>query len=676
MHKNRAYKQVLLAGLLLCCLFVMPLHGQQPDTIRTYTIEEVEIKETQTPTTIKSAAPTQILLSDDLKTLNALQISDAVKHFAGVSVKDYGGVGGLKTVSVRSLGANHTAVSYDGIALSDCQTGQIDLSRISVESINAITLNNGQSDEIFQSARMFASAGVLDIQTKTPVFKENKNWNGKAAIKTGSFGLANPFLLYEQRLNRRWALSFNGEWMSANGEYPFKMRYGGKDDLSSIERRTNTAVKTARAESGIFGKFSDSDEWRLKAYYYQTSRGLPGPAIYYNNYSEQHLWERNFFAQSHYRKTFSPLFSLQAALKYNYSFQHYINPQTKDDNSYHQQEYYLTTSLLYQTLPSLSFSLATDGAVNTLGANTHNFVDPKRYTSLTALACNYEIWRLNFSASLLATLINEDVERGESAGNHRKVSPYAGFSLKVLDNERLYLRTFYKNIFRAPTFNDLYYSRVGNPELKPENTTQYNVGATYTKHINRLLPNISVTADGFYNRVTDKIIAVPMQNPFLWSMRNLGIVSIKGADVTLAGDIDFGKRFLLHISGNYSFQQASDITDSTHPVYKQVYKKQIAYTPFSSGSANIALETPWVNIAYNLIASGYRYTSGENINDSYSKLDAYTDHSLSAWREITFGKIITCLNIELLNLLNNNYEVVKSYPMPGRSVRFTLSVSY
>ena len=676
MRVNRAYKRFLLTGFLLCGGCAMPLLGQQPDTIRHYTIDEVEIKETITPAAIKATSPTQVLASDDLKALNALQISDAVKHFAGVSVKDYGGVGGLKTVSVRSLGANHTAVSYDGIALSDCQTGQIDLSRISVESIDFLSLNNGQSDEIFRPARLFASAGTLDIQTKTPIFKETKNWNGKASIKTGSFGLANPFLLYEQRLSRRWALSFNGEWMSANGKYPFETRYGNKGGITSIERRTNTAVKTARAEGGAFGKFSDSDSWRLKAYYYQTSRGLPGPAIYYNNYSEQHLWERNFFVQNHYRKTFSPLFSLQAALKYNYSFQHYINPQTKDDNSYRQQEYYLTASVLYQTLPNLSFSLATDGAINTLGANTHNFVDPKRYTSLTALAGKYEIWRFSLSASLLATLINEDVARGESAGNHRKLSPYTGFSLKVLENERLYLRAFYKNIFRVPTFNDLYYSRVGNPELKPENTTQYNVGATYTKYINRLFPNISVTVDGFYNRVTDKIIAVPMQNPFLWSMKNLGVVGIKGADITLAGDVDFGKRFLLRISGNYSFQQALDITDPIHPVYKQVYKKQIAYTPLSSGSANVAFETPWVNIAYNLIASGYRYTSGENINDSYSKLDAYTDHSLSAWREFTFGKVITELNVELLNLLNNNYEVVKSYPMPGRAFRITLSVRY
>ncbi len=45
------------------------------------------------------------------------RISDAVKYFAGVAVKDYGGQGGLKTISLRGLSSHHTAVSYDGLIL-------------------------------------------------------------------------------------------------------------------------------------------------------------------------------------------------------------------------------------------------------------------------------------------------------------------------------------------------------------------------------------------------------------------------------------------------------------------------------------------------------------------------------------------------------------------------------
>ena len=667
MYIDKTDKRYLFTLFMLCALWAMPTHGQI-DTTRTHNIGEVVVNERYSALSVKSTAPTQVLSADDLNALNVLLVSDAVKHFAGVTVKDYGGIGGLKTVSLRSLGANHTAVSYDGIALSDCQSGQIDLSRISIECIDMITLNNGQSDRIFQPARMFASAGTLNLQTQKPVFKDNKRWNGKAMLKAGSFGLVNPVLGYEQQLGRRWAMTLNGEWMSAKGEYPYKIDYGNQKD--STERRNNTAVKTLRTEGEVFGQFSDNDEWRLKAYYYQTSRQLPGPTILYNSYSDQHLWERNFFTQSHYRKRLSPCVSLQAALKYNHSYQHYINPRAMEDNNYRQQEYYLTTSVLFRPVANLSFSLATDGVMNKLDADTYNFADPTRYSWLTALAGKYEVWRLNLSASLLATMIKEEVKLGESGSNHRKLSPYTGFSLKLLESEQLYARAFYKNVFRLPTFNDLYYSRVGNVDLKPENTTQYNVGITYSKPINSRLTNISTTVDGFYNRVTNKIIAVPTQSLFIWSMTNLGVVDIKGIDATLAGDIDFGQKFLLHLSGSYSYQHALDMTTPG----SKTYKHQIAYTPRSFGSANAAFETPWVTLAYSLIASGYRYILGQNIEQN--KLNGYADHSLSASRDITIKKTTARLSVELLNLLNNNYEVVKSYPMPGRSFRVTLAINY
>lgn len=116
-----------------------------------------------------------------------MQVSDAVKHFAGVTVKDYGGIGGLKTVSIRSLGAQHTAVGYDGITLTDCQTGQIDIGRFSLDNVDRLSLNNGQSDNIFQPARFFASAGILNIQTLTPQFTKDKKTNIAGAFKTGSW---------------------------------------------------------------------------------------------------------------------------------------------------------------------------------------------------------------------------------------------------------------------------------------------------------------------------------------------------------------------------------------------------------------------------------------------------------------------------------------------------------
>ena len=58
------------------------------------------------------------------------QVADVLRRFTGVQVKDYGGVGGLKTVNVRSLGSEHVGIFLDGVQVDNAQNMQVDLGRI------------------------------------------------------------------------------------------------------------------------------------------------------------------------------------------------------------------------------------------------------------------------------------------------------------------------------------------------------------------------------------------------------------------------------------------------------------------------------------------------------------------------------------------------------------------
>ena len=110
--------------------------------------------------------PVQTLQGDELQRLNSNSIADALRYFAGVQVKDYGGVGGIKTVNIRSMGTNHTGVVYDGVELGNAQNGQIDLGQFSLDNIESLSLYNGQKSQILQPAKDFGSAGTIYI---TPV---------------------------------------------------------------------------------------------------------------------------------------------------------------------------------------------------------------------------------------------------------------------------------------------------------------------------------------------------------------------------------------------------------------------------------------------------------------------------------------------------------------------------
>ena len=193
--------------------------GQQIDTTAYHELSGVEVVEKVRPSVTREGTPLQIMDRAGIDRLGVQDLSEAVKRFSGVTVQDYGGIGGLKTVSVRSLGAKHTAVSYDGVTITDAQSGQVDISRFSLDNVEMVSLSIGQSDDIFQTARVYASAGALNIQTAMPNFKK-KPFNLRGLIRTGSFGLINPSVRYEQKLSGSIAAIADIDWMRADGMYP------------------------------------------------------------------------------------------------------------------------------------------------------------------------------------------------------------------------------------------------------------------------------------------------------------------------------------------------------------------------------------------------------------------------------------------------------------------------
>ena len=646
---------------------------EEKDTSTIHSLDEVVVTTSTSTKETRATAPLQILSGEALEGLNAIQVADAVKHFSGVMVKDYGGIGGLKTVSVRSLGASHTAVSYDGIAVSDAQNGQIDISRFSLDNIDILSLSNGQSDQIFQPARQYASAAVLNITTMAPRF-DNRPVNGKVMMKSGSFGLINPSLHIAGKLNEYLSMTASGEWMSAHGRYPYLMHYGTQaNDSTSIEIRQNTDVQNLRAEAALYGSDSVQNGY-LKGYYYQSERGLPGATIFYNtqNFSSQRIWNRSAFLQGHYERNFANILSLQLNAKYNYSFTHYLDPmylgsEGKDENRYSQNEYYLSGAVIYRPISGLSFNLSQDGIINTLSTDLNNFTSPTRYTSLTAVAGKYVNNWVMATASVLMTA-TKDVMADHSKGLQRfKASPYASLSFKPFSNTDFRIRLFYKNIFRLPTFNDLYYGKVGNRDLLPETTNQYNIGLTFQRSITEYIPMLALSCDIYHNDVRNKIVAYPTKNIYTWTMLNYGRVSITGLDFT--GDIEIApcKEVQITLGATYTYNRALNVTNPTD----RDYRHQIPYTPRISGSGKAGIKTPWFTLNYSLVWSGHRYAVNQNYAEN--RVEGYFDHSLSASHEFSLRHDHKLgINIECLNLTNINYCVVRYFPMPGRSWRGTI----
>ncbi len=643
------------------------LFGQTADTDtiidKHEELSEVKVRGVSQRVEIGAASPTQKIDKEQMQRVGATQIADAVKHMSGVSIKDYGGIGGLKTISVRSLGAQHTAVNYDGVAVSDCQSGQVDISRFSFSNISELELTIGQGNDIFQPAKIFASAGVLTIKSTAPKFEE-QNYHIDVNINAGSFGMINPSAIYSQKLTPKLAMSLYADYQRADGNYRYKI-YNGNKLIN--DKRNNSDIQAYRAELNIYSELSEKEELNGKVYLYHSKRGLPGGVIYDNPYSFERLHDKNYFAQINYENRFNGNWKLKANGKFNYSWSRDKNGQgaLKSDDRFKQTESYGSVVAWHNFGKGFSASLAQDFSYNYLSTTLENCQYPERFTILSAVAAQYRSNALLITASLLNTYITENVKIGNAAEDRKRLSPAVSLSWKPIEHCEWRIRVSYKDIFRAPTFNDLYYRLIGNTRLRSESTKQLNLGTTWHKYIGKGNDYLTLTADLYYNRVKDKIVAIPTM--FVWQMSNVGKVETIGVDVTLGGKVDLAPQYTLIFNGNYNFMKAEDITNTE----SALWRNQIAYTPKHSGAGNCNIEFPWLTVGYNVTWAGERYAKAQNSADN--RIKPYADHNITLSKRFYIGEHNIRIQADVCNLSNKNYEIIRFYPMPGRNYKITLN---
>jgi outer membrane receptor protein involved in Fe transport len=161
------------------------------------------------------------------------------------------------------------------------------------------------------------------------------------------------------------------------------------------------------------------------------------------------------------------------------------------------------------------------------------------------------------------------------------------------------------------------------------------------------------------------IVAVPY-NMFIWTCVNVGKVGVLGGELTANASWRLNADNSLQISGSYCYQQAENKTNSSSPFYGY----QIAYIPKHTGSLAIGWENPWVNLS--LHGSGISNRWANNQHYEGTEIDGYWDTGLTAWRTFSWKGQSLEARFDLKNLFDQQYEIVRLYPMPGRSWQVSL----
>jgi outer membrane cobalamin receptor len=266
-------------------------------------------------------------------------------------------------------------------------------------------------------------------------------------------------------------------------------------------------------------------------------------------------------------------------------------------------------------------------------------------------------------------MVKDRLNDGTSSKSMTEYTPAVFANVYPFASKELSIRAYAKKSFRMPTFNDLYYTEIGNALLKPESALQYNVGLGYDKQWSSgLFRYFHLQTDVYYNSVHDKIVAYPKGQQFRWTMLNLGRVHIKGIDVETELTVVPVSGLLVTGRLQYTYQDARDVTDPEDTFYRD----QIPYIPWHSGSAILNVQYHDWDLNYSFIYAGERYNQQENIKYNYMQPWYTSDLSLS--RQFRVKRLVCRVMLEVNNLFSQDYDVILNYPMPKRNYGITLDV--
>ena len=576
---------------------------------------------------------------------SAVSLPAAIREFSGLQIRDYGGAGGLKTINVRSLGSAHTAIFLDGVPIDNAQNTQVDLGRITTEGLERVELFQGQRSQTLQTAREYGSASSLHLTSALPS-PEGRN-GFRVRLRGGSFGTISPSAAWESRWSPVISSRVQTSFTHAHGRYPFHVKdfrntpegYKGYD---TVMVRQNCDLMEFRADAHLFYT-PERGRYNVRVSWYDANRGIPGPVYKQADrypLSNDRQGDQSLSVQAGGEQELTENLSLLARAKYARDRLQYldiseIDPTVSATWDYLLQSGYLSTGLSWKASERWYFGGAVDGQYETLQSR----VSARRKTLFTAASAAYlnGPWRANAALQY---------QHSKGAGTYDFLSP--SFLLEWTPDRYWEFGALLKRSCRLPSFNDLYYSQVTVRKLQPEQV--YQAAAHWSW--NRRYPHwyFQTREELYFNYVKDKLIAVPNGSLFRWSMYNLGGVRIFGDEITASANWYSGK-WTVGGTARYTWQQARDTETGG----------QIPYIPLHSANFRFFTQFDGWSIDLQGFVTGERFNSSTNRSEFRVAPWTTWDASLA----YAFPKNGLTVRVQLNNLLNEQYEIIKQYPMPG-----------
>jgi len=648
----------LIRSLIPCFVLVLLSSPWLYSQGETKELDSVTITEKQLLSRETSIAITKIRIERALAT----DIGQLMTLFTGVQVRSYGGLGGMKTVSFRSLGAGHTSVVYDHFALSQTQSGQTDVGQIPVDFVNRLQLISQAGTSLDYPIHAKVAGQIIAIETRhSPLRKSDFQLNVGGQI--GSFGQLDAHTFMSKQFSK-WKIAASFKGRRFDGTYPFSYQNGA------------TLIQTKRTNGDLtefFGTGSISyyinPKNTLHATYTGTyyDKGLPGAVVFYNETGTQRLYGTNHLVTLRHLIAGKQIDAATTASfqqnSLDYIDSNYLNNLGYLHSHFLSQQSDAQTQVRFRSKnDSLHVLLGSGIRYEQLFSASFNQV-PKRF-SIDGIAAVQLNWFGLFSAQIGLQSISD--LRPSSTKQLFVLLP--SIEWKKVIYKQFTFSTAYRYTVRQPSFNELYYNQVGNENLRPEKAHLFNFQLANSIQFGKGKQwDYDITLQPFYVFATDKILAIPTKNLFVWSIQNIGKSQAFGTEFRQKIAARFGPN-RISLLLNYTFQYTEDISNSTSPTYGHI----LSYSPLHAGTSELNYDFKRFGASVLLTYQGERYALNQNIPANLLDDFFLIDFSLSYRFNLKKHQLVTRLAVK--NITNNYYSYIRYFVMPGTN--FTLRLSY
>lgn len=566
-----------------------------------------------------------------------------------VLVRSYGGEGSLVSMSLHGTGSNHTQVSWNGFPLNSPTTGQADLSLIPAGFMQTIEIVNGASGALFGSGTF---GGSINMGNEA-------DWNNKLAMEytfgAGSFGSFSNSLFLK---TGNHTFQYHASVISARAEN----NYGYTDYYkynTPYSKATHNAYRSLGFIQNVYlnpgkGNYLEAGIWyqhKMKEMpplmgYYQPANAVQRDSLFRSYISYRKVTDKSMFVIK--TAWFSDFLNFTDKVNAEDSV-FSLNSKIFSGRLMNEADYRYYLSPFVVLGGGISYFLSKGRSANFGGDITEH---------------DYAVYA-NLKIRLNDLILNSGIRREFYNGINPPFQYSFGIRYKVLD--RMILRSAASSKFRKPTFNEKYWVPGGNPQLNPEKGWGGEAGMEWEILVSKEDgPELKFLANAYFQNIEnwiqwvlrDSLTPVEYKNVHAW-----GLESRVNFDVP-AGPIQ--------ISGFVAYLFSRSVIMETYDHNPLFTGKQLMYIPKHSGKANIMAGYQGISLGAGLTFAGSRETI--ETEDPFGRLKPYTLLDVVAgMNHKIFGMNLTFYG-HIDNILNTQYEVIRSYPMPGRSFHLALTV--